>query len=173
MTSWQHHWLSVRWIHPWQVGISKEPAMRRCGVSLAVSFNKMLNKPSYCRWCELQRRSMMTSSNGNIFRVTDHLGGEVTGEFPAQRPVTRSFDVFFDLRLNKRLSKQKWGWWFETLSRPLWRHCNALILRHCKVTFLRFLLLLSSSSSSWSWSSSSSSSLFIIVPRVWQCLTSH
>ena len=30
----------------------------------------------------------------------------VTGEFPAQRPVTQSFDVFFDLRLNKRLSKQ-------------------------------------------------------------------
>ena len=28
------------------------------------------------------------------------------------RPVTRSFDVFFDLRLNKRLSKQSWGWWF-------------------------------------------------------------
>ena len=26
-----------------------------------------------------------------------------------QRPVTRSFDVFFDLRLNKRLSKQSWG----------------------------------------------------------------
>ena len=49
----------------------------------------------------------------------------VPGEFPAQRPVTRSFDVFFDLRLNKRLSKQPWGWWFETLSRPLWRHCNA------------------------------------------------
>ena len=41
---------------------------------------------------------MMTSSNRNIFRVT--------GEFPAQRPVTRSFDVFFDLRLSKRLSKQ-------------------------------------------------------------------
>ena len=46
----------------------------------------------------------------------------VTGEFPAQRPVTRSFDIFFDLRLNKRLSKQSWGWWFETPSRPLWRH---------------------------------------------------
>ena len=30
----------------------------------------------------------------------------VPGEFPAQRPVTRSFDVFFDLRLNKQLSKQ-------------------------------------------------------------------
>ena len=48
----------------------------------------------------------------------------VPGEFPTQRPVTRSFDVFFDLRLNKRLSKQPWGWWFETLSRPLWRHRN-------------------------------------------------
>ena len=46
----------------------------------------------------------------------------VPGEFTAQRPVTRSFDVFFDLRLNKRLSKQLWGWWFETLLYPLWRH---------------------------------------------------
>ena len=47
-----------------------------------------------------------------------------TGEFPAQRPVTRSFDVFFDLRLNKQLSKQSWGWWSETPSWSLWRHCN-------------------------------------------------
>ena len=38
---------------------------------------------------------MMTSSNGNI----------CCGELPAQRAVTRSFGVFFDLRLNKRLSK--------------------------------------------------------------------
>ena len=44
----------------------------------------------------------------------------VTGEFPAQRPVTPSFDVFFHLRLNKRLSKQQ----FETPSCPFWRHCN-------------------------------------------------
>ena len=48
----------------------------------------------------------------------------VTGEFPAQRPVTWSFDVFFDLRLNKRLSKQRWGWWFEMPWCPLWHHCN-------------------------------------------------
>ena len=47
-----------------------------------------------------------------------------TGEFPAQRPVTRSFDAFFDLCLNKQLSKQSWGWWFETPSRPLRHHCN-------------------------------------------------
>ena len=48
----------------------------------------------------------------------------VTGEFPTQRPVTRSFDVFFDLCLTKRLSKQWWGWWFETPSCPLCRHRN-------------------------------------------------
>ena len=69
---------------------------------------------------------MMTPSNGNIFRVTGPLCGDspVTGEFPSQRPVTRSFDVFFHLRLNKWLSEQSWGWWSETLSRSLWRHCN-------------------------------------------------
>ena len=54
------------------------------------------------------------------FRVTGHL----CGEFPTQRPVTWSFDIVFDPRLNERLNKQSWGWWFETLSHPLWRHCN-------------------------------------------------
>ena len=57
----------------------------------------------------------------------------VPGEFSTQRPVTRSCDVFFDLRLNKRLSKQSWGWWFETLSRPLWRQCNAQSKRKSKL----------------------------------------
>ena len=50
----------------------------------------------------------------------------VTGEFPAQRTVTRSFDVFFDLRLSQQLSKQSICWCFETPSRSLWRHCNGL-----------------------------------------------
>ena len=53
----------------------------------------------------------------------------VTGKFRAQRPVTRSFDVFFDLRLNKPLSKQSWGWWFETPSCSLWRHYNIFASR--------------------------------------------
>ena len=48
----------------------------------------------------------------------------VPGEFPARRPVTQSFDVFFDLRPNKRFSKQSWGWWSETPSSSLWRHRN-------------------------------------------------
>ena len=69
---------------------------------------------------------MMMSWNGNIFRVTGPLWGElpVTGEFPSQRPVMWSFDVSFDLRLNKRLGKQPLGWWFETPSRSLCRHCS-------------------------------------------------
>ena len=46
----------------------------------------------------------------------------VTGRL--QRPVMRSFDVFFDLRLIKRLSKQLWGWWFEMQLHSLWHHCN-------------------------------------------------
>ena len=60
----------------------------------------------------------MTLSNGNIFRVTGHL----CGVFSVKRPVTRNFV----LRLNERLSKQSSGWWFETLSCPLWRHCNGI-----------------------------------------------
>ena len=78
------------------------------------------------RACKFAKCSqiMMTSSNGNIFRVTGHLCGEFTGEFSAQRPVARSFGVFFDLILNKRLSKQTWGWWFETSPRPWWHQCN-------------------------------------------------
>ena len=54
------------------------------------------------------------TSNGNIFRVTGPLRGEfIIGEFPSQKLVTWSFDVFSDLSLNKRLSEQSWGWWFE------------------------------------------------------------
>ena len=70
--------------------------------------------------------SMMTSSNGNIFRVTGPLCGEFTGH--RWIPLTKASDVelwcFFDLRLNKRLSKQSWGWWLETPSCSLWRYCN-------------------------------------------------
>ena len=49
----------------------------------------------------------------------------VRGEFPTQRPVTRSFDVFF-FSGPEYASKQSWGWWFETPSGPLWRHSNVV-----------------------------------------------
>ena len=61
----------------------------------------------------------------------------VPGEFPTQRPVTRSFDVYFDLRLSKRLSKQSWGSWFETPSRPLWRHRNDLVCSRTRWPIVR------------------------------------
>ena len=70
---------------------------------------QLFNTPSSFAPCFTTRfrYTMMTSSNGNIFRVTGLLcGWPVTGEFPSQWPVTRSFDVFFDLRLNQQSSKQ-------------------------------------------------------------------
>ena len=71
---------------------------------------------------------MMTSSNGCIFRVTSHLCGEFT--VPRWIPRTKASDAelwyFFDLRPSKCLSKQSWGWWFETPSCPLWRQCNVM-----------------------------------------------
>ena len=68
------------------------------------------------QWEKEETRCMTTSSNGNIFCVTGPFVGNspVTGEFPSQRPVTRSFDVLFDLNLNKRSSKQSWRLWFKT-----------------------------------------------------------
>ena len=71
---------------------------------------------------------MMTSSNWNIFRVTDPLCGELTGL--RWTPRTKASDAellcFLWSALNKLSSKQWWGWWFETPSRPLWRHCNVI-----------------------------------------------
>ena len=85
---------------------------------------------------------MMTSSNVNIFRVTGPLCGEFTGpgEFPSQMPVTRSFDAFFDLRLNKRLNKKSWGWWFETPPWSLWRECNDIwnFRWYLRTTYIKF-----------------------------------
>ena len=37
----------------------------------------------------------------------------VISEFPSQSPVTQSFYVFFDLHMNKRLSKPPWGWYLR------------------------------------------------------------
>ena len=69
---------------------------------------------------------MMMSSNGNISALLAFCAGNspVNGDFPKQRPVTRSFDVFFDLCLYQQLNKQLKRRWLETISRSLWRHCN-------------------------------------------------
>ena len=51
----------------------------------------------------------------------------VTSGFPSQRLVMWRFDVFFDLCLNKWLSKQSRRGWFETPSRSLWHHSNVIL----------------------------------------------
>ena len=92
--------------------------------------NKSWSNKSCFQWLSQNRLrvwwDMMTLSNRNIFRVTGPLCGEFTGH-PSQKPVTWNFDVFFHLCLNKRLSNQSWGWWFETPPCSLWRHFNTLL----------------------------------------------
>ena len=75
----------------------------------------------------LSQCTLMTSSIGTFSALLVICAGNclVTDNFPAQRPVTRSFDVFFDVRLNDRLIEQSWGRWFEMPSRLSWGHCNA------------------------------------------------
>ena len=79
-----------------------------------------------------QRHIWVTTSHDDVIKMETFSAllaicagnSPVPGEFPVQRPVRWSFDVFFDLRLNKRLSKQSGGWWFDTPSRQLWGHRN-------------------------------------------------
>ena len=72
-----------------------------------------------------------------------HYTGPLCGEFTGHRwiPHTKASDVelwwvFFYLRLNKWLSKQSWGWWFETPSRPLWCHCNNFAILQLLATMI-------------------------------------
>ena len=78
-----------------------------------------------CYWLEVSwwRHQRDTFSALLVIRAGN---SPVTSEFLTQRPVMRSFDVFFDLRLNKWLSKELWDWWFETPSCSLWRHYNGV-----------------------------------------------
>ena len=94
-----------------------------------VAWKSLLSQTTDVSLMWLVNKCMMASSNGNIFRVTSPLWGTplVTGGFSSQRPVTRSFDVFFELRLNKRLSKQSRRRWFEPPWRSIWRHCHGYL----------------------------------------------
>ena len=125
-----HYFPSVRWIAPTGCffGLSYHNASSRLVTYLSVGTKPLhevimisyqlhsMNRPQWTWW----RHQMETFSALLAICLSN---SSVTGGFPPQRPVTRSFVVFFDLRLNKRLHKQSWGWWFETPLRPLWRHC--------------------------------------------------
>ena len=78
-----------------------------CG---SITYHKAVCQYHNCSWWRHQMETfsaLLAFSAGN---------SPVSGKFPAQRPVARSFDVFIDLRLNQRLNKQPWGWWYETPS---------------------------------------------------------
>ena len=90
--------------------------------------NLIFKKLKMTRWYDRSPVHMMTSSNGNISALLALCEGNppVNGGFSSQRPVMRGFDVFFDLRLKKRLGKQSRRRWFQTPSRSSWRHCNEI-----------------------------------------------
>ena len=112
---------------------TKDPRHLHCDKSIPATHGGWNDSsPVWDRFIPHESQVMMTSSNGNIFRVTGPLCGEFTGD--RWIPITKASDAelwcFFDLRLNKRMSKQSWGWWLETSRRSLWRHCNGIDLSH-------------------------------------------
>ena len=119
-----HHWLQ-RKLSKWQLAVQ---LMKKIWSKWHFLFNKNILDTMWLigETTQWWRNRMKTFS---VLLAICAGNSPVPGEFPAQRPVTRSFDVFFDLHPNKQLSKQSWGWWFETPSRPLWRHCSALAFR--------------------------------------------
>ena len=118
----------------------------RCGT---LDMNKHKLQQGFLCWPNREKNADIFSVAGTVVTLNEDLGAReiwwrqqmetfsallaicagnspFTDELPTQRPVTRSFDVFFDLGLNERLSKQSW---FETPSHPLWRHSNMHLMR--------------------------------------------
>ena len=93
-----------------------------CILARQYTVNFLKVKYAYCGLMRSWWRHQMETFSALLVLCAGTL--PASGEFISQRPVTQSFDVFFDLRLNKRLSKQSWCWWFQTPSCSLWRHCK-------------------------------------------------
>ena len=110
---------------PCEISLYYRPSVQRNHWSEGFAAQWASNKTKWTWW----RHQMETFST---LLALSAVNSPVTGEFPPQRPVTWSFDVFFDLSLNQQLSKQ-WGYqWFEKPSSSLWRYCNG---------FSRFLIV--------------------------------
>ena len=114
------YWLYNNYILPYMKFDSKTHKYCTKGISFKTWFHNNFTSYMY---------NVYTIAHDDVIKMEALLAlcavnSPITGEFPSQRSVMRSFDVFFDLCLDKRLSKQSWGWWFETSSSSLWRHCN-------------------------------------------------
>ena len=108
------HWGNITTAHWGNMTI----ALVRVATKLAEKYSWTFPRISSDSWW---RRQMETFS---ALLALCEGNSPVNNEFPSQRPVMRSFDFFFDLRLNKQLSKQSCRWWFETLSRSFWCQCK-------------------------------------------------
>ena len=115
---WHSCWSHMTWLADYIDAISSVPDLRFINAVYPIKY---------------AHRFMMTSSNGNIFCVTGPLCGEFSGQWwiPLTKASDANFDVFFHLCLNKRLSEQWLGWWFETPSRSLWCHGNVCFAFFC------------------------------------------
>ena len=84
---------------------------QRCGITFPLRYDKIffIRYPSDSWW----RHQMETFS---ALLTLCEGKPPVTDEFPSRRPVTQNFDVFFVLRLKKRLSKQSRHRWVPTPS---------------------------------------------------------
>ena len=126
--AWCCHATTHYLIQCWPKSTSSYNVMRPQWVKMRLERISYIATASMSQWHDIARswwRHQMERFSALLAICAGN--SPVTGEFPAQRQVTRSFGVSFDLRLNIRLSKQSWGWWFETPSRPLWRRCNVLV----------------------------------------------
>ena len=120
-------WLGIQYVSKvWVImrrrGVSSERRRSSCS-----SLNQLRNIVSWTLGNKVHRtwwRHQMETFSALLALYAGN--SPIASEFPAQIPVTRNFDVFFDLRLNERLSKQSWGWWSETPPWSLWRQCNDL-----------------------------------------------
>ena len=144
--------LTLLWIGQFRERYAYFLGMLHYVIAMLDDINGNVRDPNRVQWTHLHWSHMLLTVDDIIKAITFYWNGNlviswwrhqmetfsalmalcagnspVTGEFPAQRPVTQSIEVFFDLRLNKWLSKQSWGWWFETPSRSLWRHCNVFV----------------------------------------------
>ena len=99
--------------------------MAWCGTAVAI----LQTQWSYCSLAVGHRNNTVVTGLDMKQKLQHHDDVIKWKHFPRYWPFVRTkasdAKLFFDMRLNKRLSKQSCGWWFETLSRPLWRRRNA------------------------------------------------
>ena len=132
--AWTSHWslvitpknfMMIRWWEHSQKGVTDGQMDRRTENTIHRAAWSQLKIITYVI-------DMMTSSNGNIFRTNGPLCGEHRSPVnPSQKPVTQSSDVLFDLRINKRVSKQSRRWasiWVKLL---LVINCYQLPIINC------------------------------------------